>query len=430
MQMKWSDFPELMPLWISVYIDILGYSLLLPFMPFFMEQYNSTPLVIGLLLATNAFFGFFSGPILGKWSDQYGRKPLLLICQLGSLSAFLMLAFSNSLWMLFLSRIVDGLFGGIYPITKAVIADIVPPQQRSKQMTNLGLGHTLASLLGPGIGGLLAPWGIIAPGLFASGLTIVAFFFTFIAFHESNPMIVKRKDSNLPNIPLSPFPQSSEMKLNLETLPIQKTMNSSKSIWKDSQFQFLILQWLFHTVAFSIYMSMISMFAYLEFGVDEERISIILMLGGAVRLIIRLFFFMPVLNRLGEKKTAILGLLIFVIVFFLLSFVKDELNFLLILIAVSFAASCARGVLNSFLSRCVSPREQGKAMGASTSMDNFAQIVGPIIGGYFLGSLNSFWYGILLTGLSIVPLIMSSKSLVFRWEAPKVEKTKINEDPD
>lgn len=423
MRTKWSDFPELLPLWISVYIDILGYSLLLPFMPFFMEQYHSTPLVIGLLLATNALFGFFSGPILGKWSDQYGRKPLLLICQMGSLSAFLMLAFSNSLEMLFLSRIIDGIFGGIYPITKAVIADIVPPQQRSKQMTNLGLGHTLASLLGPGIGGLLAPWGIIAPGLFASGLTIITFIITLVWFQESNPLILAHMKQKLKE-QASDSPQTkANSPTNSDKPYYQNSKQASNTIWKDAQFQFLIAQWLFHTLAFSIYMSMISMFAYLEFGVDEERISLILMIGGAVRLIIRLFFFMPVLNRLGEKKTAILGLFIFVLVFFLLSFIDNEVQFILILVAVSFAASCARGVLNAFLSRVVSPKEQGKAMGASTSMDNFAQIVGPIIGGFFLGSLNSFWYGMLLAGLSILPLLMSFKSLTFHGESQlKVEK--------
>jgi len=430
MRTKWADFPDLLPLWIAVYIDILGYSLLLPFMPFFMEEYNSTPLVIGLLLATNAFFGFFSGPILGKWSDQYGRKPILLICQLGSLSAFLMLAFSTSLWMLFLSRVVDGIFGGIYPITKAVIGDIVPPQQRSKQMTNLGLGHTLASLLGPGIGGLLAPWGIIAPGLFASGLTILAFVLTLTSFHESNPIVLARIQST--SISNHPVNLSQTLTKNIPVLESREiALENVKPIWKDAQVRFLIIQWLFHTLAFSIYMGMISMFAYLQFGVDEERISVILMIGGAVRLIIRLFFFMPVLDHLGEKKTAILGLLIFVVVFFLLSFVTNEVQFILILIAVSFAASCARGVLNSFLSRSVHPKDQGKALGVSTSLDNFAQIVGPIIGGYFLGSLEIIWYGMLLMGLSIVPLLMSSKTLEFQWENQKKTKQMLlNEDAD
>jgi len=104
-----TDYPQLMPLWIAVFIDILGFTILIPFLPFFSQEYGAPPWQIGLLLSTNALFGFVSGPIWGALSDARGRKPMLLISQVGTLIAFLMLAFSNNLTMLFISRVVDGI---------------------------------------------------------------------------------------------------------------------------------------------------------------------------------------------------------------------------------------------------------------------------------------------------------------------------------
>ncbi|MFX0073435.1 MAG: MFS transporter, partial [Candidatus Hermodarchaeota archaeon] len=91
------SYPELMPLWIAVFVDILGYYIIIPFLPAFITYFNTTPLVIGLLLATNAIFTVIFAPIWGKLSDKYGRKPILLICQAGTFTAFIILAFSSSL---------------------------------------------------------------------------------------------------------------------------------------------------------------------------------------------------------------------------------------------------------------------------------------------------------------------------------------------
>ena len=150
-----NPYPDLTPLWIAVFIDILGFSILIPYLPFFSAKFNAPPWQIGLLLSTNALFGFFSGPIWGASSDANGRRPMLLVSQLGTLAAFIMLAFSNSLMMLFVSRMVDGIFGGNYPIAKAIIGDVVPPMDRGKQMSNVGVAYVLASLVGPGLGGWL-----------------------------------------------------------------------------------------------------------------------------------------------------------------------------------------------------------------------------------------------------------------------------------
>ena len=142
-----------------------------------------------------------------------------------------------------------------------------------------------------------------------------------------------------------------------------------------------------------IYMSSISLFASLKLGLDAGGMGRLLMLAGIVRVFIRFVVFVPLRRRIGDRKTSLLGLGLFVPVYVALGFVTNQLQFALVLCLVSFGAACSRGILNSFLSRSVQPWEQGTAMGLSASLDSFAQIVGPLVGGLVLGSMPISVYG-------------------------------------
>jgi MFS transporter, DHA1 family, tetracycline resistance protein len=383
------DYAELIPLWIAVFVDILGFSILIPFLPFFSQEYGAPAWQIGLLLSTNALFGFFSGPIWGSLSDRYGRKPMLLLSQLGTLAGFLMLAFSSNLTMLFTSRIVDGIFGGNFPIAKAVIGDVVPPKERSRHMSNIGVAHVLSSLIGPGLGGLLSQWGILAPGLLSAALTCITISVTLIYLKESNPL---------------------ERRSHAKKASEQPSTNAG-SIWRNSAARYLLIQWGFHTMSFMIYVSCIALFANLLLGLDSKETGLLLMAAGVVRVLVRFLVFIPLLERLGDRKTSMLGLGIFVVVYLLLGFVRNEFQFALVLCTVSFAAACTRGVLTGFLSRAVKPWEQGKAMGTSTSLDSFAQITGPLVGGIILDSLPLWMYGGLASAFALAAFLMSLRPL-------------------
>ncbi|MDF1515198.1 MAG: MFS transporter, partial [Anaerolineae bacterium] len=355
-----SQFPALTPLWIAVFVDILGFSVLIPYLPFFSQEFGVPSWQIGLLLSTNAVFSLFSGPIWGSLSDKHGRKPMLLLSQLGTLVGFVMLAFSNSMAMMFASRIIDGIFGGNYPIAKAVVGDVVPAKYRSEQMSNIGVAHVLSSLIGPGISGLLSPFGIIGPGLGSAVLTLITISVTLLFLKESNPLITgKYADGAPPSPTAQDEPGAPGVKV------------SRQQVLKNPQARFFLLQWGFHTLSFMIYVSSISLFAYLKLGLDARQVAQVLMLSGAVRVFIRFVVFVPLRRWLGDRITSILGLGMFVVIYFLLGFVTTPFQFGAILCLVSFAAACSRGILNSFLSRSVKPWEQGTVMGLSSSLDSF-----------------------------------------------------------
>lgn len=377
-----TDLPQLRPLWVAVFVDILGFSILIPFLPFFGQEFGAPAWKIGLLLSTNALFSFFSGPIWGSLSDRYGRKPMLLISQAGTLAGFILMAFSNSLELMFLSRIIDGIFGGNYPIAKAIVGDVAPPDRRSEEMSNIGVAHVLSSLVGPGLGGLLSGWGIMAPGLMAATMTVGAMLLTFFFLEESNPVIVGQPGWAA---------ASAHPAAHSPNAPHPTTRRAD--IWQNGMARFLLIQWAFHTLSFIIYVSNISLFANLKLGLDPGEMGRLLMMAGIVRVFIRFAVFVPMRRRWGDRKTSLIGLGLFIPTYLLLGLVQNQFQFAIILCLVSFGAACSRGILGSFLSRTVKPWQQGTAMGLSASLDSFAQITGPLIGGLVLDSMPLWVYG-------------------------------------
>lgn len=385
-------YPELMPLWIAVFVDILGYYIIIPFLPAFITYFNTTPIIIGLLLATNAIFTLVFAPIWGKLSDRYGRKPMLLISQAGTFTAFAILAFSNSLELIFLSRIIDGVFGGNWPLAKAIISDSVPPKDRGLQMTNIGVIHVLAGLIGPGAGGLLSivlilgpSYPIATPGLVASSLSFCTIIITSIFLQETWPK--QKRDL-------------AEKKIKVK-IKIRKNKDAS----------YLLTQYAFHTFSFTIYITTLTIYMGIVLGLNILEISILLTISGIFRAIVRFTLFKPTLRILGEKRMTEFGLLIIVITFFLVGFIRDVIAFLILMLFVSYGVSCSRGLLISKVTQSVKPNEMGKINGYTTTLDSTAQIVGPIIGTLILSFYQAYWLGIVMSLIALVAFLMVFKKI-------------------
>jgi MFS family permease len=382
---KKKKYPELKPVWIGIFCDILGFFIIIPFIPTFMVLYDMSPLMIGLLLSTNAIFTFLFAPIWGRASDKLGRKPMLIICQGGTIAAFLILAFSNSLEILFLSRIVDGIFGGNFTLVKAIISDKVSPKDRGIQMANVGVVMVLASLIGPGLGGMLSIYGIKGPGLCAASISVITIIVTIVFLEES-------------------WPRSKRMtKVEMAKEKIKLRENKTA--------MYLLTLWGFHTLAFMMFMITAALIMALVLGLNAFEIGILLTIAGIFRAIIRFTLFKPTLRFLGENRMIILGLSLFVITFLLIGFIQDTITFIIILLLFSFAASCTRGPLTAKITLSVSPKEMGKINGYSSSLDSFARIIGPLIVGFLIGAYDHFWLGLLLTIIALIAFLMNLKEI-------------------
>ncbi|MFX1304765.1 MAG: MFS transporter [Promethearchaeota archaeon] len=397
-------YPTLSPLWIAVFIDIIGFSMILPMAPYIADQFNISIFIMGIVLSVNAMFSFVFGPILGKLSDRFGRKPLLLISQAGTFVGFLILAFSNSIWILIISRIVDGVFGGNFPIAKAIVGDAVPPKDRSIQMANIGVCHVLASLIGPGLGGILfSIGGILLPGLFAAGLSVFTMIITIYILEETWPM--------------------TKRELNHE---LKKTIVIS--IRKNKNAMWYLILWGFHTASFMIAMASLSFFAKIVFGLEPFEIGTLLMITGIFRAIVRFTLFKPTITKLGENNAIKLGLVFFLGAFLLIGFSINLLMFFILAMVISFAASLTRGPLNSKISQSVSPMEQGKINGYSSGLDSFAQIIGPLIGTYMLDFYPPYFLSFIIGSVALVPFLMGFKTIQLKeYDMPRISQKEIIE---
>ena len=390
-------YPELTPLWAGLFIDILGFYIIIPYLPSLIVIFNATPILIGLLLATNAVFTLFFAPIWGRLSDKYGRKPMLLIAETGTCIAFLILAFANSLPLFFVARIVDGIFGGNFPITKAIITDRVSPKERGVAMTNVGVVHTFAGLVAPGLGGFLSLYLIFGPayptalpGLVAAGFSFLTILTTIFFIEESWSKSKREK-------------AEKEIKIKIK-------------LWKNKDALYLLTQYAFHTFSFIMYVSTVPIFFGLILGLDTLGISVLLTISGVSRAVVRFSIFKPTMRKLGESRMKILGLSILVITFLLVgifgSFYPETWIYIVIILFVSYGVSCSRGLLISSVTQSVSPKEVGKINGYTTTLDSLAQIIGPILGTFLLENFDTILFGIVLGLIAFVALLMVFKKIV------------------
>jgi MFS family permease len=392
-----TKYPELSPLWIGMLVDVLGFYIIIPYLPALIRFFDTTPFVIGLLLATNAMFSLFSAPIWGRLSDKFGRRPMLLIAEAGTCIAFLILASSSSLMMFFIARIVDGIFGGNFPLTKAIITDRVPPKDRGLQMTNVGVVMTIAGLVAPGLGGFLSVFLIFGPnypmalpGLVAAGFSLLSIMTTFFFIEESWPKTKREK-----------VEQHIKLKINL---------------WKNKDALYLLTQYALHTFSFIMYVSTLALFIGLILGLDTIGVSLLLTVSGISRAIVRFTLFKPTMRKLGEKKMKYVGLSILMGTFLLIgifgTFYSEIWIFVILMVIASYGVSCSRGILISEVTQTVTPKEVGKINGYTTTLDSLAQIVGPLLGTFLLENFDPFLYGFAMAILAFGAFIMTFKNIV------------------
>jgi Arabinose efflux permease len=177
----------LLPIFLIVVVDILGMTLILPLLPFYAERYGATPQIVGLLIATYAFCQLIAGPMLGKLSDRYGRRPLLIVSQIGTFAGFLVLGWAKTLAWIFFSRFLDGITAGNLSLAQAYISDVTEPENRAKSFGIIGIAFGLGFLIGPALSGFLAQYNYAYPAWAAAALSFTSVLCTYFLLPQAIP---------------------------------------------------------------------------------------------------------------------------------------------------------------------------------------------------------------------------------------------------
>ena len=176
---------RLTTIFLVVLVDMLGFSLILPLLPYYAETFGATPTIVGLLVASYAAAQMIGAPLLGRFSDRFGRRPVLLISIFGTFVGFILLGVGGSLLILFISRMLDGLTGGNITVAQAYITDVTDEKNRAKGLGMIGAAFGLGFILGPAAGGLLSTYGYAVPSFVAAALALINLVAVFFFLPES-----------------------------------------------------------------------------------------------------------------------------------------------------------------------------------------------------------------------------------------------------
>nr|WP_322652870.1 MFS transporter [Nostoc sp. CmiVER01]MDZ8121770.1 MFS transporter [Nostoc sp. CmiVER01] len=381
----------------TVFIDLLGFGIILPILPLYAEQFGAKANEATLLVAVYSLMQFLFAPLWGKFSDRYGRRPILLLTLLGSVIAYAGLGFANSLGILFIARSLAGIMAGNIATAQAYIADITTPANRARGMGIIGAAFGLGFILGPAIGGILIGSdrdnaNFHLPSLFAAGLSLLALLCALILLPES---------------------LNSETKAKIQTHRHRQQRLNLLQLSQRPQFCLLAGIYFFVTFAVASMDSTLALWSKQQLNWGPQQTSYLFAFMGIVSTIIQGGLIGFLKKYFGEIKLLILGILGLGSGLLLIGFSQSLILLLVATTLVAWGISVSQPILNSLISQMTAPEEQGQILGIASSCSALARIGGPIWAGLSFmrfGSSAPFLSGFLVMLVALTLSLRVTKS--------------------
>lgn len=388
-------FSPITAIFLIVLVDVLGYTIILPILPFYAEKFGATPFTIGLLLSSFAICQFISGPLLGRLSDRIGRKPLLLLSQVGTCVGFLILAFAGNLFWVFVGRILDGLTAGNISLAQATISDHTTPQNRARAFGRIGIAFGIGFLIGPALSGMLARYSYQVPVLAGAALSALSIAATYFLLPKDRPAAV---------------PQASHQDEGFKLFDVKPLL----AFFRVRATRDRLVQFFLFILSFTMYTSGISLFANRQLTINGKpfgpsEVAYILAYGGLLGVVLQAWVVGRLVQKFGEERLVNAGFLTMVVGYLALSQAEHLPLALFSLTFSSIGHGLLRPVLSSLLSKSAGRAQQGAILGVNQSMQSIAQIISPVIGGALIEKgLTGTWA--ILAGLFALPGLILERS--------------------
>lgn len=369
----------MLPIFLIVLVDVLGFTIILPLLPFYSERLGASATVVGELVSTYALCQLISGPILGQLSDRHGRRPLLLVSQAGTLAGFFLLAFAGKIWMLFIARAIDGATAGNLTIAQAYISDVTKPENRAKSFALIGIAFGFGFLVGPAISGFLAHYhGYQAPIFAACCLSFTTILCTFFLLPRREPVHLHNEEAEL-----NPGPGGKRLSL--------LSWGEYRKYFRDPQLARLLLQWLLFSFSFSTFISGFALFAerrYLWNGhpVGVREVGYIFAFTGFIGMIMQGGVVGRMVQWLGEPRVIQIGFITSFIGDIAIGLTRTIGQLLWVAGLANIGGSGLRPALTSVITQKAGKREVGVVIGLTQSLMSIAQIIAPIISGLLINA--------------------------------------------
>lgn len=384
----------LLPIFLIVVVDILGMTLILPLLPFYAEEFGASPRQVGLLIATYAACQLVSGPLLGQLADRMGRKPLLLVSQVGTMLGFFVLGSATTLWVVFVSRAIDGMTAGNLSLAQAYVSDVTSRENRAKAFGVIGISFGIGFLIGPAISGYLSQFGHRYPIYAAQGLSALSILATATLLPKAAPQPSDGTDG----------PGGRRLAL--------LSWGRYREYFTRPELASLLYQFFAFAFAFAAFTSGFALFAERRltwegrpFG--AKHVGYVFAYAGFLGILLQGGFIGRLVKRFGEARLARAGFAAMATSYGVLGLVRNVPELLASATIGSFGQGALRPALTAQVTHNSRRDEQGMVLGITQSLMSVAQITAPPLTGFLIGHQLLFAWGLMAGFAAAVGLVLN-----------------------
>ena len=351
----------LLVIFLTIFVNLVGFGIIIPLLPFYAHTFGASPIVIGLLFASFSLAQLIASPLLGELSDRWGRRPVLILSLIGTAVSFAMLAVAQSLTMLFAARIVDGLSGGNITTARAYIADVTTEENRAKSYGLLGAAFGLGFIVGPALGAAFSQISYTAPIWAAAAITVAATALAWVWLPET----VHRAHAG-------------------GTAP----WHTLREISHRPGLRLLLAIDFLYWMSFAVYQTTFALFGARRFGFDATHTGYLFSAFGALGVVVQGGLVGPVVRALGNRGTLVVGLIFTAVGWGGSALTHSIPVFVALLVPGAIGIGLCNATLIALVSNAAARHEQGRVQGAAGALESLGRTVGPIWGNAVLQKIG------------------------------------------
>ncbi|MDQ6944379.1 MAG: MFS transporter [Candidatus Eremiobacteraeota bacterium] len=346
----------LVPLLAITFVDVLGFTILIPILPFYAEHFGASPTTVGAIYSTVAVASLLSSPFWGRLSDRIGRKGVLIAAQVAGLLGFSLLAAGTALWTVFVSRAIEGLGGGGLGVTQAYVTDVTTPANRARAFGLIGATLGAGFLIGPALAGVLVRYGYRVPFAVAAGLQLVTVLLTIVLLPESKGIV-------------KTAPTLAEIGASLRSPLLGRLLLTQFTFW----------------ISFTSWVTVFALFTERVLGYGPAQTSYLFIVSSVVTIVVQAGLIGRLVDRYGEGRIAITGLCCAVAAYGVVFFIRTTPALYAWIVLWSLSSALLRPALGAMIAEAAPEGQRGTILSVNDSLNGVAFLIAPLVATAIIG---------------------------------------------